>query len=243
VSSYASRGGDGGDGIVIVRYSEAIGAPTNVTATAGLEQVSLSWTAPSYTAGQTITRYAIQHSSASDFSSATTTQTTSSATTFTITGLTPGTYWFRVAAVASGGGTGNYSSGVSSVPFGAVTQFAVTMTGGTTALLAATKTAGTSFSVRVTAQDANGTTNTNYTGAVTLSSTAFSGTVSATISSGGFVDNVSITPTIAGASRTISASAGAVTTADASGSFTVDAGAASKLLVAPVGTPIAGVPF
>jgi hypothetical protein len=112
---------------------------------------------------------------------------------------------------------------------GALASFAVTDSGGTSAI--GPQTAGTPFNVRVTALDAQGNVKTNYTGTVTLSSTAFAGTEPATISSGGLVDAIAITPTIAGGSRVITAAAGSVVTAAASSSFTVSAGSATQLMV------------
>ena len=106
-------------------------------------------------------------------------------------------------------GTGN------DYTFAAMAKFAVTMSGGTTALSAAAKTAGTPFNIRVTAQDAGGATVTGYTGTVALTSNAFGGTVNAVIATGGFVDAVAITPTVAGSARTITATQGTVTTTDA----------------------------
>ena len=60
-----------------------------------------------------------------------------------------------------------------------LSKFAVTMSGGTTALSAAAKSAGTPFSVRVTAETASGKTVTAYTGTVSLTSNAFKGSVKA----------------------------------------------------------------
>jgi adhesin/invasin len=129
---------------------------------------------------------------------------------------------------------------------GSVTRFAVTMSGGTTPLSAVAKTAGTAFQVRVTAQDANNNTVTTYTGTVNLTSNAWSGSIPAVISSGGLVDGITVTPTIAGsANRTVSASDGAITTGNASGNFTVNPGTASALHVSqqPSPTATAGAVF
>ena len=123
-----------------------------------------------------------------------------------------------------------------------VAKFAVTMTGGTTALSAVAKTAGTAFSVRVTAQDANGNTVPTYTGTVHLTSNAFAGTVNAVITTGGLVDAISVTPTVAGTNnRTIDASDGTITTTNASGNFTVNVGlptaAQSTVTALPTSVP------
>lgn len=85
-------------------------APTNVTGTAADAQVALSWTAPSGTYFPPITDYTIQYSSNSGSTWTTFTDTVSTSTSVTVTGLTNNTaYVFRVAAV-NGIGTGSYSS-------------------------------------------------------------------------------------------------------------------------------------
>ena len=61
--------------------------------------------------------------------------------------------------------------------------------------------------VRISANDAYGNVNASWTGAVTLTSGAFTGSVPATISANGYVDGVSFTPTVAGSGMTVSAAA------------------------------------
>jgi predicted phage tail protein len=81
-------------------------APTNLTATAGDVQLSLSWTAPATTHG-TITNYLVEYTPSGG--SATYVLTGSTSTSYTLTGLTNGTeYSVRVAAV-NAAGTGEYS--------------------------------------------------------------------------------------------------------------------------------------
>jgi len=91
-------------------------APTNLVATAGNGQVSLSWTAPSGVISQApITDYLEQYSTNSGTTWTTFSATASTATNATITGLTNGTsYVFRVAAT-NGIGTGSYSAASSAV--------------------------------------------------------------------------------------------------------------------------------
>ena len=107
--------------------------------------------------------------------------------------------------------------------------FIVRMTSG--ALLSATnKTAGVPFTVRVTAVDSEGETITGFTGTVVLTSNSWIGPVNVNITSNGYA-NVSITPTIAGTLRHITATWGSVVTTNASGNFTVVPSNATKLQV------------
>ena len=157
----------------------------------------------------------------------------------------------RMIDATDGTITTTNASGNFTVDAAATTKFAVTMSGGTTALSAAAKTAGTPFDVRVTAQDASGNTVPGYTGTVHLTSNAFAGTVNATITSGGLVDSIAITPTVAGTGRMIDATDGTITTTNASGNFTVDAAATTKFAVTMSGgttalsaaAKTAGTPF
>lgn len=77
------------------------GAPTNLVSTAGNNQVTLSWTAPTENGGADITDYLVQKTPAAGTPNWTTvTYAPSAATNRVVTGLTNGTaYKFRVAAV------------------------------------------------------------------------------------------------------------------------------------------------
>ena len=92
------------------------GAPTGVSGSAGVAQVSLTWTAPSANGGYSITDYVIQYSSNSGSTWTTFNGRTASATASqVVTGLTNGTaYVFRVAAKTALG-TGAYSTQSASV--------------------------------------------------------------------------------------------------------------------------------
>ena len=84
----------------------AIRAPGDLTATAGNDQVTLSWTAPIYV--KDITDYRIEYSKDRSFWTEFS-HTASSATTDVVDGLDSETqYWFRVAAI-NYSGTGKYS--------------------------------------------------------------------------------------------------------------------------------------
>ena len=125
---------------------------------------------------------------------------------------------------------------------GAVTGATVTYSGGFSALSTQAMTSGTGVLLRVAMVDSYGNVNPNWTGTVTLSSTAYAGTITATITSAGLVDSVSMMPTIAGTSRVItltavgSGGAPSLTSAvtGASG-FTVNAGPLAAFTVTQTG--------
>ena len=87
-----------------------ISAPTSFNAARGDEQVTLTWTAATAPAGQTIARYEYQHvASSGTFADSWT--NVGNVTTATVTGLTNGTaYKFEVRAVSNTGATGNAGS-------------------------------------------------------------------------------------------------------------------------------------
>jgi hypothetical protein len=106
-------------------------APTSLTATAGNAQVAVSWTAPTVLAQTPITDYIVQSSTNSGSTWTTVSDGVSTATSYTVTGLTNGTpIVFRVAAV-NGVGTGAYSSATSSVTPGDVFRAIPAMTSNT----------------------------------------------------------------------------------------------------------------
>jgi hypothetical protein len=99
------------------------GAPIEVSSVAGNAQVILTWSAPANNGGASITDYAIQYSSNSGATWTTFTDSVSTATTATVTGLTNGSaHTFRVAAV-NGIGTGAYSTASAAVTPTAGDQF------------------------------------------------------------------------------------------------------------------------
>ena len=93
------------------------GQPTSLVATPGNQRVSLSWVAPSSVGDSAIVGYRIEYSSNGGVSWLTTSSNTwSTSTTHSVTGLTNGTsYVFRVAAINSSS-TGSYSATVTAVP-------------------------------------------------------------------------------------------------------------------------------
>jgi hypothetical protein len=89
-------------------------APTSLAATAGNAQLALTWTAPSAPGSSAITGYTVEYTPSGG--SAATVDTGSTATSYTLTGLTNGTsYSVRVRAVSSAG-NGDYSTAVTGTP-------------------------------------------------------------------------------------------------------------------------------
>jgi len=89
-------------------------APTGLTVTPGGSQAALAWTAPSSTGGAAITDYRIQYSFNSG-SFTTFSRAASTSTSATITGLSAGSYVFRVAAINSVGTGADVTSSSTSI--------------------------------------------------------------------------------------------------------------------------------
>ena len=96
-----------------VATATTAGAPTSLTATQGVAQVALAWTAPASDGGATLTDYTIEYSSDSGSTWTTFTDGTSTTTSTTVTGLSHSTtYTFQVSAV-NVAGTGAVSDSAS----------------------------------------------------------------------------------------------------------------------------------
>lgn len=96
--------------------SQVPGVPTNVQGQPGYESVTLTWTPPTTTGGEAITGYSVRYSTDGGFSwTVATPNTFSTATSYTVTGLTSGGgYQFEVAAI-NGVGTGAWSAASATV--------------------------------------------------------------------------------------------------------------------------------
>ncbi len=233
-----STGGDGGNGVIIVSYTTTPGAPTSVAGSASAPTTAtVSWTAPTHTGGSSITGYSVVVSAgggayAAAAAGTCTSASSSTSTSCTVTGLTAGTtYAFKVTAInANGSGTQSDASAAITA-YGALSQFAVTATDGSAL---GTQVAGTSFNIKVTAQDSGGRTVTNFTGTVDLTSTSlFSSGTSTTTSAftAGVLSSHAVTLLRAGSSETVTATKTSSTETGTSGTFTISAGTATKLQV------------
>lgn len=107
-------GGDGGSGVLVVRYSNAPGAPTLSTLRPGDSSLRVSFTASSHLAGEVITGYTIQYSTSPTFDSVGTLN--SSTTSSTISDLTNGTVYYVRARATYAGGYGEWSESASGTP-------------------------------------------------------------------------------------------------------------------------------
>jgi hypothetical protein len=116
---FLNRIGSGSTSKFGFRMGFAPGAPTSVTAslpgTYGNTTASVSWTAPAMLGSPALNDYVVQYSSDSGSTFTTFSESVSTSTSVTVTGLDNGTaYVFRVAAVNTIG-TGEYSSNSNSV--------------------------------------------------------------------------------------------------------------------------------
>ncbi len=129
------------------------GVPTGLTATpVSPTQVNLSWTAPSNNGGSAISGYKIEAKSGSGSYSVLVSNTASTSTTYSHTGLTTGTvYTYKVSAINSVG-TGSASSEVSATP----TSSSSATVPGAPASLTATSASSTQNNLSWTAPSNNG---------------------------------------------------------------------------------------
>ena len=116
VSAMNSAGIGPTSNIISATPTSSAGPPSGLTATPGNAEVSLSWTAPTDTGGNSILDYIIQYRAGITGAWKTFSDGTSTTTSATVTGLTNSTeYDFRVSAVTSEG-TGAASALVSATP-------------------------------------------------------------------------------------------------------------------------------
>jgi outer membrane protein OmpA-like peptidoglycan-associated protein len=228
VSAAQKDAAAGGDGVVIIRYVNRPDAPTSPSATAGQESASVSWAAPSYTGGSAITEYTV---TAVEDDTKTCTAT-APAVTCTVSDLTAGTsYTFTVVAENANGDGAASSATTAVIPFGPLNHFDVTATNGSAV---GNQTAGTSFNIKITAQDSGNRTVTSFDGSVDLTTASlFSSSTSTTTGdfTNGVLSTYAITLTRAGASQTITATETGGTVDGESAAFTVSAGSVERLQV------------
>ena len=162
-------------------------APLGLSAVAGDQQVSLSWSASSGATGYTVKR---SLSSGGPYASVGTTASLSALDT----GLTNGTTYYYVVSASNAGGEGPDSGEVAATPLpppAAPTNLIVTLSGGTPVLTWTGSTGATGYTVRRStapggpfAVVASGLAGTTYTDSTALAGTTYYYTVSATNSAG-----------------------------------------------------------
>ncbi|MEM4308888.1 MAG: NosD domain-containing protein [Thermoplasmata archaeon] len=120
VSASGYKPGSAEVSLTIFSTSGTPSAPTNLLATAGDQQVTLTWQQPSNDGGSPITAYKVYWGTTSG--SYTNSQNVGNVLTYTVTGLTNGqTYYFAVSAINSVG-EGPKSTEVSATPSGGAQQ-------------------------------------------------------------------------------------------------------------------------
>jgi hypothetical protein len=174
-------------------------APTNVTVTAGYKQANLSWTAPTFNGGSTITGYTV---TSSPLVSAPSACVNTANTSCTFTGLTAGTaYTFTVVAINTKGNSSSSAASSSSTPFGDCSNTPTKSGGFSTVTFTSTSTCNwsvpegvTSVDVLVVGGGGGGSANRTSTGAggsgggggvYNATSVPVSGSVTVTVGSGG----------------------------------------------------------
>jgi predicted phage tail protein len=136
---------------VVTGDTQAPSAPASLTATAGSAQAALSWTGSADNVG--VTKYDVYRSTASGFTPAVGNRIAQPAgTSYTDAGLTPGTYYYRVAAEDAAGNVSAPSNETSATVVGDTTPPTVSVTaptGGSTvsAVVAVTANASDNGSV------------------------------------------------------------------------------------------------
>jgi hypothetical protein len=102
---------------VVVAVPDSADAVTGLSATLGIGNIALSWTAPADTGDFDLTDYVVQFSSNNGSSWSTFSDGTSTSTTATVTGLVAGTsYVFRVIPVTFGQGTASAATASVTIP-------------------------------------------------------------------------------------------------------------------------------
>jgi hypothetical protein len=209
-----------------------------VTATAGAGTAALSWTPVSAPAGATVTYYVTRAGGTVGGNCPSSATSATAATSCTDSGLTKGSYSYTVTAIWQSWTSSSAAAPVT-LSSGALSKFVVTAP--------ASATAGTSFSVSMTAEDASGNTVVAYTGsqAITFSGPSNSpgGTAPAypgSVSFSAGLGTASVTLYDA-QSTTLTAAQGSAT--GTSGSVVVAAGANHQIAASASSPQTAGTAF
>jgi hypothetical protein len=209
-----------------------------VTATAGAGTAALSWTPVNAPAGATVTYYVTRAGGTVGGNCPSSATSATAATSCTDSGLTKGSYSYTVTAIWRSWTSSSAAAPVT-LSSGALGKFVVTAP--------ASATAGTSFSVTLTAEDAAGNTVVAYTGSQTIGfsgpSNSPGGTAPAYPSSVSFSNGVgTASVTLYDAqSTTLTAAQGAAT--GTSGSVAVAAGANHQIAASATSPQTAGTAF
>ncbi len=228
----------GGSGSATASTSAGFLPATTATPTAGAGTVALSWTPVSAPAGATVTYYVTRAAGTVGGNCPGSAASATAATSCTDSGLTKGSYSYTVTAIWQSW-TSTSAAAPVTVSSGPLTHFVVTAP--------ASATAGASFSVSMTAEDASGNTVAAYTGsqAITFSGPSNSPggaapTYPSSVSFSGGVGTASVTLYDA-QSTTLTAAQSAAT--GTSGSIAVGAGANHQIAASAVTPQTAGTAF
>ncbi len=216
----------------------SLAAPTITAASAGAGTVALTWTPVSAPAGAAVTYYVTRAGGTVGGNCPSSAATATSSTSCTDSGLTKGSYSYTVTAIWQSWSTTSASTPVT-VGSGVLARFVVSAS--------SSATAGTAFSVTITAEDSSGNAVTSYTGSQSLNfsgpSSAPNGTAPAYPSSVSFssgVDTASVTLYHA-QTTTLTATQGSAT--GTSGSIAVVAGANHQIVASAGSAQTAGTAF
>ena len=209
-----------------------------MTATAGAGTVALTWTPVSAPAGATVTYYVTRAGGTVGGNCPSSASTATAGTSCTDSGLTKGSYSYTVTAIWQSW-TSTSAAAPVTVSSGPLTHFVVTAP--------ATATAGASFPVTLTAEDAAGNTVVAYTGSQAIGfsgpSNAPNGTAPAYPGSVSFSNGVGAASVTLYDQQSTTLTATQGTVSGASSSITVGAGANEQIAANASSPQVAGTAF